>query len=101
MFLNVQRPIIIRSLNLQRLCRHIFKNQHRFMRFLQQQVRLCSTGTLQSQSKPEEYEDPLKLVQLPPLGYETKSQTVEHEEDNGQLFKVRYISKKKNCIGIC
>lgn len=59
------------------------------MRYLQQQVRLCSTGTLQPQRKAEDYEDSFKLVQIPPAAHETRSKPIEHDTDNGILFKVR------------
>lgn len=58
------------------------------MKFLQQQVRLCSTSTLQTQQKPLDYDEGFKLVQIPPTAYETKSQPIIHDPDNGHLFKV-------------
>lgn len=58
------------------------------MRLLQQQVRLCSSGTLRPQQQSLEYEDTLKILDIPPSACVTQSQRIQHDRDNGQLFKV-------------
>lgn len=74
---------------LQHLCRHVLENQHKLMRFIQQQIRLCSTGTARILHKQIEDDDTPKRMIIPPAAYETKSIQVEHDQDNGHLFKVR------------
>lgn len=72
--------------NFQQLCRHVIRNQHKLMRILQQQIRLC-TGTARPQQKLIEDES-IKLIEIPPSAYEINSHKIEHEIDNGNLFKV-------------
>lgn len=80
------------------MCRHVLRNQHRLMRFLQQQIRLCSTGNIRPQQKVFDEREPVKLIEIPPYAYDTKSQPIEHEPDNGQLFKVNCSRRKhRNC----
>lgn len=75
--------------HLQHLCRHVLENQHKLMRFIQQQIRLCSTGTARTLHKQIEDDDSPKRMIIPPAAYETTSIKVEHDQDNGHLFKVR------------
>lgn len=72
----------------QHLCRHIFQNQHKFMKFVQKQVRLCSNGTARPLPKASDELDIPKVYQIPPQAYNTQSLPIEHEPDNGHLFKV-------------
>lgn len=58
------------------------------MRFLQQQIRLCSSGSARPQQKFTEDGEPIKLIQIPPSAYDIKSQPITHDPDNGILFKV-------------
>lgn len=74
--------------SLQHLCRHVLRNQHKLMRFLQQQIRLCSSGSARPLQKFSEDGEPVKLIQIPPSAYDTKSTPITHESDNGILFKV-------------
>lgn len=59
------------------------------MRFIQQQIRLCSTGTARTLHKQIDEDDTPKRMIIPPAAYDTKSMNIEHEPDNGHLFKVR------------
>lgn len=61
------------------------------MRFLQQQIRLCSSGSARPQQKFNEDGETVKLIQIPPSAYDTKSQPITHDSDNGILFKVKSI----------
>lgn len=58
------------------------------MRFLQQQIRLCSSGSARPQHKFCEDGETVKIIQIPPSAYDTKSHLVTHDADNGNLFKV-------------
>lgn len=59
------------------------------MRFIQQQIRLCSTGTARTLHKRIDEDDVPKRIVIPPSAYDTKSMQIEHDPDNGHLFKVR------------
>lgn len=73
---------------MQHLCRHVLRNQHKLMRFLQQQVRLCSSRSARPQQKFNEDGEPVKFIQIPPSAYDTKTEPITHDPDNGILFKV-------------
>lgn len=70
------------------MCRHVLRNQHKFMHFLQRQIRLCSSSTARPLEKLIDYEDSVKVIHIPESAYQTRSQPMEHERDTGQLFKV-------------
>lgn len=61
------------------------------MHFLQQQIRLCSSGSAKPQQKLREDGEPIKYIQIPPAAYDTTSQPITHDPDNGRLFKVNAI----------
>lgn len=74
---------------LQHLCRHVLENQHKLMRLIQQQIRLCSTGPARTLHKQLDEDDVPKRIIIPPAAYDTKSMNIEHDPENGTLFKVR------------
>lgn len=83
---------------LQPLCRHVLRNQHKFIHFLQRQIRLCSSSTARPLEKLIDYDENVKIIDIPESAYETRSQTIEHERDTGHLFKV--IRRLDSCIAI-
>lgn len=73
--------------NLQPLCRHVIRNQHKLMHFLQRQIRL-SSSTSRPQEKQIDYDENVKAIDIPASAYQTQSQPISHDTDNGHLFKV-------------
>lgn len=73
---------------MQPLCRHVLRNQHKIMHFLQRQIRLCSTGSARPLEKIVDYDEHIKMIEIPESAYQTQSQDIEHDRDTGYLFKV-------------
>lgn len=57
------------------------------MHFLQRQLRLCSTTSARPLEKSLDYDENVKIV-IPPSAYQTASTPIEHDPDNGHVFKV-------------
>lgn len=77
--------------HLQPLCRHVLRNQHKFMHFLQRQIRLCSSRIAQPIENAVDLDDTIKVIDIPEVAFQTQSQPVQHDPDNGQLFKVKSL----------
>lgn len=58
------------------------------MHFLERQIRLCSTGSARPLEKMKDYDEHIKMMEIPESAYQTQSQNVEHDRDIGYLFKV-------------
>lgn len=74
----------------------MLRNQHKFMHFLQRQIRLCGTGSAHPLEKIVDYDEHIKMIEIPESAYQTQSQNVEHDRDTGYLFKVSSISGNKS-----
>lgn len=57
------------------------------MHFLQRQIRL-SSSTSRPQEKQIDYDENVKAIDIPASAYQTQSQPITHDTDNGHLFKV-------------
>lgn len=80
----------------QPLCRHVLRNQHKFMHFLQRQIRLCSSRIAQPLENAVDFdENNIKVIDIPKIALQTQSQPIQHEPDNGHLFKV------SNILSVC
>lgn len=73
---------------LQPFCRHVLRNQHKFMHFLQRQIRLCSSRIAQPLENTVDFDENIKIIDIPKSAFQTQSQQVQHEPDNGHLFDV-------------
>lgn len=73
----------------QELCRHIFANQHKLKKLIQQQaIRLCSSSTrLQEAVRYDEEDAVPRTTRIQPVR-DVKLDPIIHEPDVGQQFKV-------------
>lgn len=55
------------------------------MHFLQRQIRLCSSRIAQPLENVD-FDENIKVIDIPKLAFPTKSAPIEHEKDNGHLF---------------
>lgn len=58
------------------------------MHFLQRQIRLCSSRIAQPLENAADLEENIKVIDIPKVAFQTQSQPVQHDPDNGQLFTV-------------
>lgn len=59
------------------------------MHFLQRQVRLCSSRIAQPLENAIDFdENNIKVIDIPSSALQTHSQPIQHDPDNGHLFKV-------------
>lgn len=67
------------------------------MHFLQRQIRLCSSRIAQPLENAVDFdENNIKVIDIPKIALQTQSQPIQHEPDNGHLFKVSNIDTSKN-----
>lgn len=63
------------------------------MHFLQRQIRLCSSRIAQPLENSVEFdENNIKVIDIPEIPLQTQSKPVQHDADNGHLFKVSKTS---------
>lgn len=62
------------------------------MHFLQRQIRLCSSRIAQPLENAVEFDDNIKVIDIPKAVFQTQSEPIQHEPDNGHLFKVCLLS---------
>lgn len=60
------------------------------MHFLQRQIRLCSSRIAQPLENAVEFDENIKIIDIPKSAFQTQSHQVQHEPDNGHLFDVRF-----------
>lgn len=59
------------------------------MHFLQRQIRLCSSRIAQPLENAVDFdENNIKVIDIPKMAIQTQSQPIQHDPDNGHLFKV-------------
>lgn len=77
------------SLQSQELCRHIFANQHKLRKLIQQQgIRLCSsTARLQETILDDDQFNSAQQKTIKQT-IDSKLEPITHDVDNGRLFKV-------------
>lgn len=56
------------------------------MHFLQRQVRLCSSRIAQPLENAIDFDENIKVIDIPNGAYQTQSQPIAHDPDNGHLF---------------
>lgn len=56
------------------------------MHFLQRQIRLCSSRIAQPLENAVDFDDNIKVIDIPKAVFETQSKPIQHEEGNGHLF---------------
>lgn len=72
----------------QPFCRHVIRHQHKFMHFLQRQIRLCSSRIAQPLESVDFDENNIKVIDIPSSALQTQSQPIQHEPDTGHIFTV-------------
>lgn len=67
------------------------------MHFLQRQIRLCSSRIAQPLENAVDFdENNIKVIDIPKIALQTQSQPIQHEPDNGHLFKVSNANTSNN-----
>lgn len=74
------------------LCRHVLRNQHKLRHFIQQQIRLCSSGSLRAQEAQKFEDEDAAITTIRPDYSQTQPKPVEHDPDIGQMFKASDLS---------
>lgn len=63
------------------------------MHFLQRQIRLCSSRIAQPLENAIEFDESIKVIDIPKAAFQTQSEPVQHEPGNGHIFEVKIYLK--------
>lgn len=56
------------------------------MHFLQRQIRLCSSRIARPLENTTDFDENIKMIDIPNAAFQTQSQPIQHEPGNGHLF---------------
>lgn len=70
------------------------------MHFLQRQIRLCSTRIAQPLEKAIDFDENVKVIDIPASAYHMQSEPIKHDTENGQLFKVKIYSHNPSFVSL-